>query len=69
MQEFQMIEKENLNSERAAVTIAAISLTAAKRQATLMQAFHGTVIELTKNGETVAVKEKSGKWIENRYFK
>jgi len=63
-----MTEKQNTNSQREGVTFEAKNLTAAKRKASSLQAFDGTIIELELNGDTVAVKEKDGKWICNSYF-
>ena len=60
---YMMIEKQNFNSERSGVQIEAKTLTAAKIRASKLQFFQGTIIELQDEfGETVAVKEKGGKW-------
>ena len=65
----KMIEKQNFNSEREAVEIKAKTLTSAKREATRRQSSQRSIIEIVgDNGETLAVKEKNGKWIEEVYF-
>lgn len=69
MNTYKMTEKENFNSERKGEFFEAKTLTAAKVKASKMQCFEGTIIELeNEQGETVAVKEKSGKWIEQVFF-
>jgi len=68
MRTYKMTEKQNLNSQREGVTFEAKTLTAAKRKASSLQAFYGTVIELEQGGVTVAVKEKNGKWIKDSFF-
>ena len=68
MTTYTMTEKENFNSERESVEFTANTLTSAKRKASSLQCFFGTVIELEINGETVAVKEKSGQWVGQGYF-
>lgn len=66
---YTMTEKQNLNSQRESVVFEAKNLTDAKRKASSLQVFHGTVIELEQDGLTVAVKEKNGKWIPNSFYK
>lgn len=69
MQNFKLIEKQNFNSEREAITFTAKNLHGAKIKASRMQFFKGTVLEITaENGATLAVKEKNGKWIDDKYF-
>jgi hypothetical protein len=69
MTTYTMIEKQNLNSEREGVSFEAKSLRGAKIAASKQQCFFGTVLELLNcSGETVAVKDKSGKWIEQSFF-
>lgn len=69
MQTFKLIEKQNVNSERPAVKIQAKNLTGAKIKATNCQCFYNTILELQDlAGNTLAVKEKSGSWIEQKYF-
>lgn len=69
LQTYSMIEKENFNSERDLAFFTAKNLAGAKIAASKKQAFHNTLIELRDSaGNTVAVKEKSGKWINQVYF-
>lgn len=69
MKTYKMTEKQNLNSQRESVEFKAKDLAQAKRKASLKQVFHGTVIELEDNlGCTLAVKESTGKWINQSYF-
>lgn len=66
---YLLIEKENYNNERAPITIEAKNLHGAKISASKKQAFFGTILEIQAlNGTTLAVKEKSGDWIEDFYF-
>lgn len=70
METFILVEKEDFNSDRDGVRFTAKTLTSAKIKASKMQCFKDTVLELTdKSGSTLAVKEKSGKWINQDYFK
>lgn len=68
MTTYTLIEKQNSNSQREGVDFEAKDLTQAKRKATSLQCFQGTLLELCKGNDTVAVKEKSGKWIDQSYF-
>jgi len=65
---YTMTEKQDLYSQRENVTFEAKNLTAAKRKASSLQAFYGTIISLEQDGYVVAVKEKNGKWIPNSFF-
>lgn len=70
MKTFILIEKENFNSERKGLTFKAKTLTGAKIKASNLQCFDNTLLELTDaSGYTLAVKEKSGKWINQDYLK
>jgi len=63
MNTYYVTEKQNINSTREAEKIQAKDLTHAKRKASRMQAFHGTVLEIEdSSGATVAVKYSDGKW-------
>lgn len=69
MKTYKLIEKQNFNSHREPVAFTAKNLNGAKIKASRMQAFHGTILEITaESGATLAVKEKSGKWIDQSYF-
>jgi ribosomal protein S11 len=64
-----MIEKQNSASQREGVQIEARNLTQAKRKASKTQSFQDTFLEiLDSDGNTVAVKEKGGNWIDQSYF-
>ena len=55
-------ELQNANSCRKGETVEAQDLSAAKRRASRMQVFQGTVMEIAyANGSVVSVKE-DGKW-------
>ncbi len=66
---FIITEKQNENSQRVGVQIDVKSLTAAKRYATKSQCFIGTILVIESvEGHTLAVKEKNGKWVEERFL-
>ena len=57
-------ELQNAQSHRKGETVEAPNLTAAKRKASVMQMFKGTVMEIaTENGAVLSRKE-NGLWID-----
>ena len=61
---YYMMEKQNANSYREPTPLAAKTLDSAKREATRLQAFEGTVLEIgcdPKNWQALCRKE-NGKW-------
>lgn len=63
MRTYRITETQNAQSGRAATTIKAANLIAAKRAATRAQIFQGTVLMVsTANGAPLAIKE-NGKWV------
>ena len=61
---FYMMEKQNANSYREPTPLTAQTLDGAKREATRLQAFEGTVLEIgtdPENWKPVSRKEH-GKW-------
>ena len=68
MNKYTVIEKQNSASQREGVQVEAINLTQAKRKASKAQVFQGTFLDLLDSaGNTVAVKEKSGNWVDQSY--
>ncbi len=64
MTTYILTELQNAQSSRQGVRIDAANLTAAKRKASRMQMFQGTVLELAfENGARVALKE-NGTWVD-----
>ena len=62
MDTYIITELQNANSYRKGEAVDAKDLTTAKRKASKMQMFQGTVMEIAyENGETVSIK-KDGKW-------
>lgn len=54
---YTISEVQNVNSIREGQEVEVQDLTAAKRKASSMQFFHGTVMKIELHGETVAYKE------------
>lgn len=62
MTTFIIIEKQNSNSSRKGEKVEAANLAAAKRKATGLQLFQGTVMEITDElGNRLAIKT-NGRW-------
>lgn len=61
MTTYTITEKQNAQSTRKGEQIEALDLAAAKRAASRMQMFHGTVLTIEANGTLLAVK-RGGKW-------
>lgn len=69
MNKYMISEQQNSLSGREPVVVLAKNLTCAKRHATKNQVFQGTILVIENEvGETLAVKERNGKWIEQSYF-
>lgn len=62
MNTYTIFELQNAQSHRQGKTVTAQSLTAAKRMASRMQMFQGTVMLIAQNGYPVASKV-GNKWI------
>lgn len=64
MSTYYITEKQGLNSQRTSVQIEAGTLAEAKRQASRMQMFEGTVMVIAaENGAELAHKT-NGKWVD-----
>ena len=61
---FTITEKQNLNSHREGTQVQCASTTAAKRWASKNQAFHGTTLTIECNGNLIAYKNDSQKWVD-----
>ncbi len=63
MTTYIITEKQDLNSSRQGETIEAKDLAAAKRAASRMKMFQGTVMTIeSENGTLLSWKDRSGKW-------
>lgn len=63
MTTYIITEKQGLNSSRQGETIEAKDLTAAKRAASRMKMFQGTVMTIeSENGTLLSWKDRGGKW-------
>lgn len=60
---YTFTEKQNSTSYRDGTEIEAKDLSEAKKIAEHMQAFHGTVLEISDSEGVLAIKE-NGKWID-----
>lgn len=61
MNTYTVTEKQNKNSRREGTEIKAKDLTSAKKTASRMHLFHGTILEISCEGVVVARKEGK-KW-------
>lgn len=64
MTTYIITELQNAQSSRKGETIEAESLTVAKRKASRLQMFHGTVMEITAESGAVISRKKGGKWVD-----
>lgn len=63
MAKFIITEKQDIQSTRAGETVEANNLSAAKRKASSLQTFQGTVMTIeSENGILLCWKDKAGKW-------
>jgi hypothetical protein len=69
MKQYTVTEKQNAQSRREGTLIEAASLTEAKRKASRMKCFHGTVLVISDGVGVLSIKE-NGKWVdvEMRHF-
>jgi hypothetical protein len=63
MQTYTITEKQNAQSRREGSTVEAKDLSDAKRKASKMQCFQGTVLEISDESGVLSIK-KDGKWID-----
>lgn len=61
MNTYTIIEVQNSNSTREGTKVQAKDLASAKRAASKMQCFYGTVLKVLLNGNLLAIKE-NGAW-------
>ena len=64
MTTFIITEKQNAQSSRNGETVEAADLTAAKRKASGMQMFKGTVMEIAAENGPVLSRKEGGRWID-----
>jgi hypothetical protein len=69
MKQYTVTEKPNAQSRREGTLIEAANLTEAKRKASRMKCFYGTVLEISDDVGVLSIKE-NGKWadVEMRHF-
>ena len=64
MTAYIITELQNAQSHRKGDAIEAANLTAAKRKASGMQMFKGTVLEIAAENGSVLSRKKEGRWID-----
>ena len=64
MTTYIITELQNAQSARKGKTIEAADLTAAKRKASSLQMFKGTVMEIAAENGTVLSRKEGGRWID-----
>ena len=64
MTTFIITEKQNAQSSRNGETVEVADLTAAKRKASGMQMFKGTVLEISAENGAVLSRKEDGRWID-----
>ena len=64
MTAYIITELQNAQSHRKGEAIEAPSLSAAKRRATGMQMFKGTVLEIAAENGSVLSRKEDGRWID-----
>ena len=62
MTAYIVTEKQNAQSSRKGQTIEAANLTAAKRKASGLQVFKGTVLEIAAENGAVLSRKEEGRW-------
>jgi len=65
MTTYIVTELQNAQSSRKGETVEAANLTAAKRKASSMQMFQGTVMEIAAENGSVLSRKQDGKWIDS----
>ena len=64
MTAYIITELQNAQSHRKGEAIEAPSLSAAKRRATALQMFKGTVMQISAQNGAVLSRKKEGRWID-----
>ena len=64
MTTYIITELQNAQSSRKGETIEAADLTAAKRKASSLQMFKGTVLEISAENGSVLSRKEDGRWID-----
>ncbi len=64
MTTFIITELQNAQSSRKGETVEASNLSAAKRRATSLQMFKGTVMEIANENSAVLSRKEDGRWID-----
>ncbi|OQA30019.1 MAG: hypothetical protein BWY57_03111 [Betaproteobacteria bacterium ADurb.Bin341] len=65
MTTYIIAELQNAQSSRKGETVQAANLTAAKRKASSLQMFQGTVMEIAAENGSVLSRKQDGKWIDS----
>ena len=65
MTTYIIAELQNAQSSRKGETVQAANLTAAKRKASSLQMFQGTVTEIAAENGSVLSRKQDGKWIDS----
>ena len=64
MTTYIITELQNAQSSRKGEAVEAANLSAAKRKATCLQMFKGTVMEITAENGAVLSRKEDGRWID-----
>jgi len=64
MTAYIITEKQNSNSSRKGETVEAANLSAAKRKASSLQMFKGTVMEIAAETGAIISRKEDGRWID-----
>ena len=65
MTTYIIAELQNAQSSRKGETVQSANLTAAKRKASSLQMFQGTVMEIAAENGSVLSRKQDGKWIDS----
>jgi ribosomal protein L19 len=65
MTTYTIAELQNAQSSRKGETVQAANLTAAKRKASTLQMFQGTVMEIAAENGSFLSRKQDGKWIDS----
>ena len=65
MTTYLVTELQNAQSSRKGETVEAANLTSAKRKASSLQVYQGTVMEIAAENGSILSRKQDGKWIDS----